>query len=97
MGGGVAVGFRNEMKIPVVVQGWTMVGGMKKAGMAIAIPPGKTLGEINVPAGTRYYSIYDANNPNIVYIRDIPVPVMNSDLSFAIRGVPPKVVLQTYP
>src|SRR5437868_5043256 len=84
--GGVAVGFRNEMKTPVIVQGWTMVGGMKKAGMAIAIPPGKTLGEINIPAGLRFYSVHDGNMPSIVYIRDIPVPVMNSDIGFAIRG-----------
>ena len=93
--GGVAVAFRNEMKTPVIVQGWTVVGGMQKRGMAILIPPGKTVGEINVPAGIRYYSVYDANMANLDFIRDLPTPIMGSDLGFAIRGVPPKVVIKS--
>ena len=93
--GGVAVGFKNETKLPLVVQGYTVIGKMKKAGMAIAIPPGKTLGEINVPAGIRYYSVYDGNMPNKVYISELAVPVMNMDVYMIIRSTPKGLVLQT--
>jgi hypothetical protein len=93
--GGVAVGFKNESKMAVVVQGWTMINGMKKAGQAILIMPGMTQGEINIPAGVRYYSVYDAKMPNKVYISEIPVPVGMNDIGLSIRATPKGLVLQT--
>ena len=95
--GGSAVAFRNEMKTPVIVQGYTMVGKMQKRGMAIVIPPGKTLLDINVPVGIRYYTVYDANMPAVVHILNLPVPIMGKDLSLMIRGIPPKVTLEPAP
>jgi hypothetical protein len=95
--GGSAVAFRNEMKTPVIVQGYTFVGKMPKRGMAIVVPPGKTLLDINVPVGIRVYTVYDANMPSVVLIKDFPVPIKGMDLSLVIRGVPPKVTLEPAP
>src|SRR6266478_6981564 len=85
--GGSAVAFRNEMKTPVIVQGYTLVGKMQKRGMAIVVPPGKTQIDINVPAGIRFYTIYDANMPATVHISNLAVPIKGMDLSLVIRGV----------
>jgi hypothetical protein len=82
--GGAAVGFRNELKGAVVVQGFTFINGMKKSGQAILILPGKIGTETNVPAGIRYYTISDPNGTQ-VYLNNVPVPVQNNDLALAIR------------
>ena len=57
--------------------------------------PCNVLTSINVPAGIRYYSVYDGNMPNKVYISEIPVPVMNNDIGLIIRSTPKGLVLQT--
>ncbi len=91
---GVAVGFRNELKIPVIVQGYSIVRGMPKAGIAMVILPGRTASDNFVPAGVRFYRVCDANMPNLVYLRDVPVPVGGRDVVLAIRGTPPKITLE---
>jgi hypothetical protein len=88
---GPAVGFRNELKVSVVVQGYTVVNGMAKRGQLILIAPGKIGVENNVPAGApRYYTVYDLKN-NQVYLANIAVPVQNDDLALAIRNPAPNV------
>jgi hypothetical protein len=93
-GGGAAVAFRNEMKTPVIVQGTTIVNGMPKRGQALVIQPGQKQLEFNVPPGIRYYMVFDAARPSIVLVRNLPVPVQGNDLSFVIRGTPPKVTVE---
>jgi hypothetical protein len=96
--GGVAVGFRNELNRPVIVQGYTKVNGMPKRGMAMVVLPGKVVVDNNVPGGaTRYYMICDANQPNLVYIRDFPIQIGANDVNILIRGVAPKVFLEPAP
>ncbi len=96
--GAVAISFRNEMKTPVIVQGFSVVNGMAKAGMALVILPGKTAIDINVPVGAiRFYRVVDANRPVLQYIRNLPVPVLQNDINLAIRGVPPRVLVQMVP
>jgi hypothetical protein len=95
--GGVAVGFRNELRTPIIVQGLTVVNGMQKRGQAIVILPGKAGFDYNVPVGPRFYIVCDANQPNLVWLRNVPIAVMGQDINFAIRGVAPKVFIQPVP
>jgi hypothetical protein len=94
---GAAVGFRNDLKTPIIVQGYTVVNGMPKRGQAIVILPGKTASDNNVPAGPRYYTICDANQPNLVWLRNVPVAVMAQDINIAVRGAAPKVFIEPVP
>jgi hypothetical protein len=82
---GAGVGFRNDTKVAVIVQGWTVVNNMPRRGQALLINPGKTVWDNNLPSGTRYFSIYDASQPTRVYLRDSPVSVRNADQFFGIR------------
>jgi hypothetical protein len=92
--GAVVVTFRNEMMTPVIVQGYTIINGMPKKGMALVVRPGKTVSDNNVPPGTvRFYSVMDANRPAIEYVRNLAVPVGRQDINLLIRGVPPKVIV----
>jgi hypothetical protein len=92
--GAVAVTFRNEMMTPVIVQGFTVVNGMQKAGMALVVRPGKTVSDNNVPASTiRFYRVVDANRPAVEYIRNLPLAVGRQDIDLLIRGKPPKVIV----
>jgi hypothetical protein len=95
-GGGVAVAFRNELNTPVIVQGVSLINGMKKAGQAMIILPGKTGAENNIPMGSvRFYTVVDANQPaRIKHILDAPVNIGAQDLNLRIRGMAPKVFLE---
>lgn len=83
------IGFRNELKFPVVVQGSSVVNGQVRRGFPIGIAPGKIAWDNKLPPGTRFISVYDGtmpNNPPI--LRDVPVPFQGMDLFFSIRVVP---------
>jgi hypothetical protein len=88
-----AVGFRNETKFPIIVQGSTMVNGMPKRGQLIQIAPGKIGAENNVPAGDRVYTVYDGQGQQ-VYIQNFPVRVQNADFALAIRIVGGKFTIE---
>ena len=84
----VSIGFRNELKTPVIVQGISKINGMVRRGPPILVPAGRMSGDFNVPPGLRVYSVYDAKQPSRVLARDVPVTVLpGRNLSFAIRGV----------
>lgn len=91
--GAVAVGFRNELKTPVIVQGYTIINNMKKYGRAMVIAPGKVDAEA-IPAGTvRFYTVVDGNRPNqIQHIQNVPIRIGNQDVLLGIRGMAPKGV-----
>src|SRR5688572_30514136 len=82
------IGFRNELKFSVIVQGWSIVNNMPRRGQPLLIPPGRTVWDNNLPLGPRYYSVYDANQPSKVLLRDQPVIVGNADQLYAIRPSP---------
>lgn len=67
--------FRNDSPVPIIVQGWSLVGGVQRRGAPISIPPTRTNVDIHVPPGPRFYSVYNANQPALVLLRDFPVPV----------------------
>jgi hypothetical protein len=70
-----SVTFRNDLTIPIIVQGVSRVGPMAKRGAPMVIAPGKSITEFNVPAGMRVYQIYDGNQPQTNLVRDKQVGV----------------------
>jgi hypothetical protein len=87
IGAGPGIGFRNDLKIPVVVQGVSLVNNMQRRGQPFLVNPGKTVWENNLPSGFRYYTIYDANQQRPL-LRDRNVRVQTTDQFFGIRLVP---------
>src|SRR5687767_778623 len=72
----VCVGFRNDTKNAVVVQGAVTVKGMKRLGAPILVPVNKVSFENNVPTGPRLITIYDANQPNRKLLTDEPITLV---------------------
>lgn len=90
----VSVGFRNDLKMPVIVQGTSKVNNMVRRGSPILVPAGRMSGDFNVPPGQRVYSVYDANQPTRVLAQNVPVNVVpGRNLSFVIRAVGNQVAL----
>lgn len=86
---GMSVAFRNDTKVPVIVQGWAYINKMPRRGQAVLVQPGKTVSDSSLPAGTRFVSVYDANQPTRVYVRDQQIDVpRNLDLPYSIRPHP---------
>jgi hypothetical protein len=83
---GPGIGFRNDLKIPVIVRGVSIVNNMQKGGQPILVNPGKTVWDNNLPAGFRNYTVYDANQQRIL-IRAQNVRVQTTDQFFGIRLV----------
>jgi hypothetical protein len=83
---GPGIGFRNDLKTPVIVQGMSLVGNMQRRGQPFLVGPGKTVWDNNLPMGIRYYTIYDANQQRIL-LRDSMVRVQTADQFFVIRFV----------
>jgi hypothetical protein len=81
MGG---IGFRNELKAPVVVQGVSVINGVVRRGPPIVIPPGKVGWDNRLPNGIRFISVYDANQPNTALIDKEAVPFQGRDIAFII-------------
>jgi hypothetical protein len=81
---GPGVGFRNELKIPLIVQGVSLINNMQRRGQPFVVQPGKTVWDNNLPAGMRYYTVYEANQQRIL-LRDRNVRIQKADQFFAIR------------
>src|SRR5271169_3469125 len=75
---GPGIGFRNDLKTPVIVQGVSLVNNMQRRGQPFLVNPGKTVWDNNLPVGQRYYTLYDANQQRIL-VRDRNVRVQNTD------------------
>lgn len=76
---GVSVGFSNNSQTAVIVKGYTIVNGAQRPGLLLPMKKGGKAYDTNVPAGLRYYTVYDANNPTRVLLRDHQVPIQNRD------------------
>ena len=79
-----AIGFRNELKAPVVVQGVSVINGVVRRGPPILIPSGKVGWDNRLPPGIRFISVYDPNQPNIALIDKEAVPFQGRDIAFII-------------
>jgi len=89
-----SIAFRNETPVAVIVQGISIVNGMLRRGQPLLVVRGRAAGDFNVPAGLRVYSVYDANQPSRVLVKDQPVNVVQGrNLSFAIRSRGPQFAL----
>ena len=81
--------FRNDLKVPVIVQGISQVNGVLKRGQPLLVAPGKTAGDFNVPAGVRAYSVYDANQPTRVLVKDAAITIAAGRTQpFVVRSLP---------
>ncbi len=96
------LGFRNELKIAILVQGESTVNGVLRRGPLLLIHPGKIVWDTNVPEGDRRVTVYEAAQPNRVLWRD-RIPVETTDQAFRVilvpgpAGAPPKIQLIKLP
>lgn len=84
---GVSVGFHNETKQSILIQGVTMVNGKPKQGQPLLVTPGKTGFDANVPPGIRIITIYDSAKTKMILLQT-PVQVQNRDIVLAVRVGP---------
>jgi hypothetical protein len=86
------LGFRNDMKVPVVVQGATIqrIGqrNVLRRGKAVLLSPGDVSWEPILEAGNRYITVTEANPPGRGFYQGV-VPVLGNDLFFSIQLEPP--------
>ncbi len=94
----VNINFRNDTATPVLLQGYTIVKNFQRRGQPLLIREGKSSFDNNVPAGVRFVTIVDYNQPNRILLRDAAIPVApGRDLQLVIRaapGNPNRVILQ---
>jgi hypothetical protein len=77
--------FRNEHKIPIIVQSATVVNNMVRRGAPLLIYPGKIARELNLKAGDRVITVYDGRQPTrILYQGPPPVAFKGEDLVFRV-------------
>lgn len=87
-GGVVSVGFRNQTNANVLVQGCTIINKIQRPGQILQLKKNGGMAFDNAPLGIRYITIYDANQPAVVLLRDFPVPIQKRDLFFDIVTSP---------
>ena|SRR5947208_1327262 len=86
------MGFRNDTKSRIIVQGSTVVNGMIRKGPVLVIEPGKTVWDPTVPPGARTVSIVDGLNTQRLLFRDT-VPAGPRDQLFSVQTVGGRTVL----
>lgn len=79
------IGFINEVKIPVIVQGSTVDRQMIRRGLPVVVFPGKTGWDINLKPGPRFITVYDGRQTTRVLYQGPPIPFAGHNLLFAIR------------
>src|SRR5262245_28295112 len=57
------MGFRNDLNIPIVIQGETVVNNTSRRGQLLVVQPRKAAWDTNLMAGKRKVTIYEANQP----------------------------------
>jgi hypothetical protein len=97
---GPGIGFRNDLKAPVIVQGVSVINKVQRRGQAFRVEPGKTVWDSNLPLGIRYYTVYDANTR--ILLPNQMVQVVGKDQFFSItinvgNPVPVKLVPEAVP
>ena len=91
------VGFRNDTKSRILVQGQTVINGQVRKGPLLVIEPGKTACDLNVPPGLRQYTICDGFQTTRMLYRD-SVQVGNQNLLYSVQPAPGnRVILHQLP
>lgn len=80
------IGFVNELKGPIVVQGSSIENGMVRRGPPILIFPGKVGWDMNLKPGPRSITIYDGRQTTRILYQGPPIPFAGQDMLFAVRG-----------
>jgi hypothetical protein len=82
------IGFVNQVKIPIVVQGACVENNMVvRRGPQVLIFPGKLGWDINLKPGPRYVTIYDGRQTTRILFQ-APVDFRGRDIMFAVRPAP---------
>jgi hypothetical protein len=81
--------FRNETKVPLIVQGATLIKpGMARKGPPIFLKAGQTGWDANLPMGNRLITVYDGNQPkNILLQPPVNVAVGNKDVVISVQPI----------
>jgi len=82
---GPGVGFRNDLKVPVIVQGVSIVNNMQRRAQPFVVQPGKTVWDNNLPMGRRFYTIYEASSQRILLKEQQVLIQTPADQFFSIR------------
>ncbi len=85
------IGFKNDHKIPIIVQGASLENNVVRRGQPLLIYPGKTVWDLNLKPGNRFITIYDARQPSRILYQSPangPIPFQDQDLLFSIRPLP---------
>jgi hypothetical protein len=85
------LGFRNDLKIPIIVQGESLVNNVLRRGQPLLIQPGKVAWDTNLKPCDRFISVYDARMPTRVLLRRYPVRFLGGDVPHAVipNAAPP--------
>jgi hypothetical protein len=84
------LGFRNDLKVPVIVRTNTVVKNQVKPGKSALLYPGEVAWEAVLQAGDRQIVIVEARRPNWVLFQDNVT--VNKDSFFSIQLNPPNKV-----
>ncbi len=96
------MGFKNDLAIPIIVQGQSVVNKVLRRGQPLLINPTKLAWDTNIMPGQRIIIIYDANRTNRILGRFV-IPCDGRDFLFSVQlvpvppGVPPRVQLVPLP
>jgi hypothetical protein len=85
------IGFKNDLKIPIIVQGASLENNVIRRGQPLLIYPGKTVWDLNLKPGKRFITIYDGRQPTRIIYQSPPtgpIPFQDEDLLFSIRPLP---------
>jgi hypothetical protein len=81
------MGFRNDLMIPVIVQGESVGTPVVRRGPPLLIYPRKAAWDTNLPTGKRLITIYDARQPTRVLGRFV-LNFDGNDIAYSILPVP---------
>ncbi len=79
--------FRNDTKLPIIIQGTTIINGMIRKGPTIQLAPGQTFNDLYVPPGNRVIVIVDGFQ-RLLDREVVPVFNPNQTLFFSVQPAP---------
>jgi hypothetical protein len=82
------LGFRNDTKAPILVQGMSIVNKTLRAGKVHTLQPGQVSWDFIIAPGNKLVIIADAKQPTRILYRDT-VPFMGKDLFYSIKPEAP--------
>ena len=78
------IAFRNDYNTSVVVQGGSVVNGMLRTGKPVVVHTRRIGWDMNLGVGVRHVTIYDANIPGRVLLRQ-PIRFEGTNTFYSIR------------